>query len=242
MKFLDIVRDYTPVHMRAFIYDHMHIIEGISNYMDQEQNDGNRITPSINVILSPYHLVSMDPAGLFPNSLRVVFILQDPYPTPGAACGVATATLNGSIQPTLSNMYKRICDTYTPSVGDMPSLVDGDIRGWCMQGVLMMNASMTTRERDISAPHVDVWSTLTQPMVKWMSETFPFLVFVLFGKKAQYYKRYINQSKHHVIETSHPSTRGSAYGFSTCDVFNTVNTILSLNLREPIKWEQYQYI
>lgn len=241
MKFVDVVRDHTPIHMQSFMNSHIHIVEGISNYLSQESNDGERITPSTDVILSPYHLVSMDPLGLLPNSLKVVFIFQDPYPTPGSACGVATATLNGSVQPTLSNIYKRICETYTPPTGDMPFLLDGDIRGWCVQGVLMMNASMTTRERDITAPHMEVWSMLTQPMIKWISDTFPFLVFVLFGRKAQLYKKCINQSKHRVIETSHPSARGSTFGFNTCDVFNEVNTSLIDNLREPIRWENYSY-
>lgn len=230
----------------------MHIVDGISNFLEIEDDDGKKITPRIEMIFSTFYLVSMDPYDLYPNSLKVVFLFQDSYPTPGAACGVATATLNGVIQPTLKNLYTRMKDTYQPKkkiISDdkeievdipIPYLIDGDIRGWCTQGVLMWNAAMTTREREVGA-HLEEWSLFSQQMMKWMSETFPFIVFVLFGKKAQMYKKYIDVSKHHIIETSHPSALGARYGFNTCDIFNEVNESLIENKRYPIQWEKYQY-
>lgn len=263
MKFKELVEIYTPCLIREFMEANSHIVDGISNYLDCEAENSQRITPRTELILSTFHLVSMDPYDLFPNSLKVVFVFQDPYPTPGAACGVATATLNGEVQPTLSNIYKRLYETYKPKVSrkvlvedpesnqmvevvqevedKMPNLVDGDIRGWCLQGVLMWNTSMTTRERETQS-HMDAWSLFSEQMMRWMSDTFPFIVFVLFGKKAQELKKFINGSKHHIIETSHPSGRGYHYGFHTCNIFNEVNEQLVLNRRPPIKWENYNYI
>ena len=268
MRFDEFMQEYCPLHIRPFMNANLHIIEGLGNFLEQEMEDAekglkNRMTPRIELIMSSFYLVSMDPFDLFPNSLRVVCLFQDVYPTPGAACGVATATLNGSVQPTLSNMYKRLCETYHPKTyhdvtvedpetheqtnaieeraGVMPRLVDGDIRGWCSQGVLMWNAAMSTRERETEG-HMAEWSLFSEQMMKWISDIFPFVVFVMFGKKAQLLKKFINASKHSIIETSHPSGRGYYYGFDKCDVFNQVNEHLSLNKRLPIKWENYNYV
>lgn len=268
MKFVELVEQYCPFWLQEFRNANIHLVQGISNFLEQEMEDGdkglkNRITPRIELILSTFYLVSMDPYDLFPNSLKVVWMFQDVYPTPGAACGVATCTLNGVIQPTLSNIYKRMLETYKPKKKvillnedpetherveteqeldiPVPRLVDGDIRGWCTQGVLMWNAAMSTRERETEA-HLEEWSLFSQQMMKWMSDTFPYIVFVLFGKKAQLFKKYINASKHTILETSHPSGRGYFYGFDKCNIFNEVNDNLVMNGRKPIEWGNYNYI
>lgn len=268
MKFIELIENYCPFWLREFANANSHLVQGMSNFLEQEEGDSNkglkaRITPRIELILSAFHLVSMDPYDLFPNSLKTIFIFQDPYPTPGAACGVATATLTGNVQLTLSNIYKRLTETYKPKIirriqiedpethqqveieqeseGKLRNLTDGDIRGWCLQGLLMWNVSMTTREKETEA-HIEEWSLFSQQMMKWISDTFPFVVFVLFGKKAQLFKKHINASKHHIIETSHPSGRGYFYGFDKCNIFNEVNQQLTSNYRTPIKWENYNYI
>lgn len=268
MKFVELFEDYCPVWLQEFKNANIHLIQGISNFLEQETEDSekglkNKITPRIELIISNFYLTSLDPFDLFPNSLKVVFLFQDVYPKPGAACGVATATLNGVVQPTLSNLYKRMLETYKPKkkvkiVSEdpetheqveveqeldipVPRLVDGDIRGWCTQGVLMWNAAMTTRENEIGV-HLDEWSLFSQQMMKWMSDTYPYIVFVLFGKKAQLFKKFINASKHTIIETSHPSGLGARYGFDTCNIFNEVNENLELNKRPTINWGNYNYI
>jgi uracil-DNA glycosylase len=104
----------------------------------------------------------------------------------------------------------------------------------------MYNAALTTREREIGA-HLDTWQCFTARMIEWLSETYPFLVFVMFGKEAQGYGKYINSNKHAILKTSHPAGRGYNHGFHDCDIFNEVNKILETNKREPIQWENYQY-
>lgn len=274
MKFEELVRSYAPVLLKKFMHDNWHIIEGISNFLESEQEESKKgrpkITPRIELLLSAFHLVSFDPYGLLPNSLKVVFLFQDPYPTPNLACGVATCTLNGYPQLTLTNIFKRLSETYripyqavdkikekvqgedgkeveiekeiaVTKYKDMPPLVGGDIRGWCTQGILMWNTALTTREHEMEA-HISEWSLFTDQMIKWMSDTFPFLIFVCLGKKAQLYQKHINASKHIVLASSHPAGRGYNYGFNKCDIFNEINTELKKNLREPIQWEDYKYV
>lgn len=254
MKLLQLMKEHGPRSMKSFLSSYEHILEAISNFLDSEEEEAQagkqgKVTPSIDRIFSAFYLVSLDPEGLFPNSLRVVMMFQDTYPTPGCACGVALATLNGRAQPSLGNFYKRLTETYKVTKEDatgekvemeMPTLIGGDIRGWCAQGVLLMNAAMTTRENEMMV-HMNQWSIWTVPLLKWLSETFPYLVFVFFGKESQSFAGHINGSKHTILSTSHPSGRGYNYGFSTCDIFNEINDHLRRNLRPPIQWEDYRY-
>lgn len=248
MNFLNVITKSSFPFFRAFLDENMHHIQGISAFLEREEDLSNkgmkpRVTPDVSRILSVFSLVSMDPYDLLPNSLKVVFLFQDVYPTPGAACGIATATLNGRIQPTLSNMFKRLSETYKGTDPEHPVEIppsDGDIRGWCTQGVLPINCAFTTREGEIKA-HMDEWAIFSAQLVKWLSDAYPFLVFVLFGKDAQQMKKYINRSTHAVLETSHPSGRGYYAGFDKCDIFNEVNERLRENSRPLIRWENHSY-
>lgn len=259
MLFNELVEKYCPLSLVPFAKDNMHLINGISNFLDAQEEEG-KITPRIELILSAFHLVSMDPEGLFPNSLRVVFMFQDTYPTPGAACGVAITSLNDRVQPTLRNFYQRIVETYEmpapvennqslyePPIyngtkANMPQRIpNGDVRGWAAQGILMLNAGLSTLEYKKEA-HIDAWSLLMPRLIEWISTAFPFVVFVLFGKVAQSYKGQINASKHHILTTSHPGDNGYNRGFGTSDIFNEVNRALTANHRPSIQWEDFSYI
>jgi uracil-DNA glycosylase len=241
--------------------------------MEQRKYDMGKtkipLTPPMHLISASTALISFDPTGLLPNSVKVVFVFLDPYPRKGAACGVPVATLNGYVQPTLANLYRRLRETYKipqhgPSYDDRDTknkwedsilassiegmlpdeLNTGDIRGWLAgQGVLFLNIAQTTLEgyTDRQKPHVEDWSLYTEAFIKWLSTTFPFLVFVFFGRDAHEYAWHVSATKHTVIKTSHPADRGFNSGFSESDIFNQVNDTLMRNLRDPIKWDEYSY-
>lgn len=231
------LHNHGPVGLRSWINEYDYIISGLSNFLELEYSD-ELVTPPKDQIMSVYHLVSMDRWGLFPNSLRVVFVFQDVYPTPGAACGVATASLNGRIQGTLGNLWKRLQETMPP--GSIPTLKDGDIRGWCTQGVLLTNLAMTTREGIIRG-HVGDWKDVTETLISWMSDTFPYLVFVFFGRDARILQSKVDGSKHTIITTSHPSGRGYYSGFHESNIFNEVNQALESRGYGTIDWSNYSY-
>lgn len=234
MRIDDRIKKYPPAFMDSFIDENGHIIEAVANYIENQDN----VTPPIDKVWDAFHLVSFDRYGLFRNSLKVVIMLQDPYPTPGTAMGVALATTNGTIQPSLANFHRRIKETGH----QVPDLRSGDIRGLAAQGVLLLNASLTTVTGEINA-HTDVWDLFTTQLVKWLTKTFPFLVFVFMGRNAARYGDYVtDKNRHPIIETSHPSGRGYHYGFHECDIFNQVNEQLTNHGREPIDWCDLHYV
>lgn len=255
MNLVQYMENYCPFWLQPFIKDNIHHIQCLSNLIEQEEKDGKKVTPSISKIFSTFYLVSLDTLDLFPNSIKVVFLFQDVYPKPGAACGIATCTTNGHAQETLKNIFKRLKETYkiqrkyTNEQGIDVSIdedintdfIDGDIRGWCSQGVLLWNVGMTTIENEIGS-HIENWSLFCGQLIKYLSETYPYLVFVLFGKEAQKFKSKINSIKHDILTTSHPAGRGYFHGFHESDIFNQVNNCLERNLRPKIQWQEYRYI
>lgn len=241
LSFKEYLDNHTPPGLESFIEDSKDVIVATSNFLEVESEEGidkPRITPRLELILSNFYFVSFDPDQMYSNSLRVVMLFQDTYPQPGVACGIATASY-GPPQATLKNMHKRLRETYPPFQGLYPQ--SGDLRGWCVQGVLMLNSALTTLEGQIGS-HIDIWELFTTKFIKWLSDTFPYLVFAMFGKVAQRYSNHIDKGKHTILCTSHPSGRGANYGFNTCNIFNEINYDLALNKRGTIKWEDHAYI
>lgn len=234
MNFLDIIKRDFPLELHEFIEENEYTIESISNWLTTVK----RITPDINSVLAAFKYVSFDQGMLFPNSLRLVMLFQDPYPGIGHACGIATMTQNTKPQPTLSNILKRIQDTVDPSMDIHPPT--GDIRGWCMQGILLINCAFTTEETLIKA-HIEQWQYFTKPLIQYISRKYENIVFAGFGADARKLLEECADKKHPLLSTSHPSGRGMIHGFNTSDIFNEINGKLSACGRIPINWTKYKY-
>jgi len=225
------VDTYIPYTLRPFFSKIPHIVKGISIFLENEEE----VTPPIELIFSSLHLVSFDPHGFLPNTLRVVFVLQDPYPQPGYAHGVAMSVRDGTIPMSLHNVEKVLKKSY-PTF----SLVNGDIRGLCCQGVLLWNTTLTTRVGK-SRSHVSEWRDFNDLFIKHISNTFDFLVFVLFGGDARKLKGLIDMSKHVVMETSHPVARHPHNTFLDTNIFEEINEVLVDNRYDPIQWDDINY-
>lgn len=61
---------------------------------------------------------------------------------------------------------------------------------------------------------------------------------MLWGKKAQFYKTYINEKFHYVLEAAHPSPFSANNGFFGCSHFSEANKIIKgINGQEfMIEW------
>lgn len=233
---------HIPNSLDSFCKNNEHLTTNIEAVLGTEGPWRCTITPPKELVLSAYNHVSLDPYGLLPNSVRVIMIFQDVYPKAGDACGIATACLNGGTPDTLRNIYQRLKETYAPFATKWSNGVpDGDIRGWASQGILLTNIALTCR---IGVPksHISIWTSFTSRLIQWLSDTHPFLVFVLFGAEAKDMERYINKGRHIILRTSHPSNLGKTHGFETCNIFNEINDALTKTHRDPIRWEDIEYI
>lgn len=185
-------------------------------------------------------LVLPDPAHVFAafnetplDSVKVVILGQDPYPTPGNAMGLAF-----SVQPhmpipaSLRNIYQELISDLG---GDAP--VTGDLRGWARQGVLLLNTALTVRAHEAGSHHAIGWQHFTDAAIRVVNRQCDHAVFVLWGKHAQT-KRKLIDDQHLIIESAHPSPLAAYRGFFGSKPFSQINAQLAAWQRSGIDWHQ----
>ena len=80
------------------------------------------------------------------------------------------------------------------------------------------------------------WETFTQHIIEYLNENRPHLVFILWGRDARSKKPMIDQSKHFIIESAHPSPLSAHNGFFGSKPFSKCNAKLAEWDMSPIKW------
>lgn len=166
------------------------------------------------------------------NAVHVVILGQDPYHTPGAAHGLAFSVPNSQpIPPSLLNIYKEIDAEY----GHHQSKT-GNLSGWQKQGVLLLNNVLTVEAHKAGSHRGHGWETFTEAAVRYLSDHRDHLVFMLWGRDARSKKILINQTKHLVLESAHPSPLSAHNGFFGNNHFKQANAFLKEHNLPEIIW------
>jgi uracil-DNA glycosylase len=167
------------------------------------------------------------------DDVKVVIIGQDPYHEIGQAHGLSFSVCDGvPFPPSLVNIFREIqMDTGKP----MPK--SGNLTRWAKQGVLLLNATLTVRAHQAGSHQRKGWEQFTDAAIQALSESRDHLVFMLWGGYARSKVSLINQRRHLVLQSVHPSplsaNRGGWFGnhhFSRC------NAYLEANGEKPIDW------
>lgn len=169
-----------------------------------------------------------------PHEVSVVILGQDPYHGEDKgiqqAHGLAFSVPTG-VRPPPS--LKNILIELQADIGHAAS-VTGDLSAWSNQGVLLLNASLTTRG-GVAGAHKKRWQPFTSVLMQYLG-TLPWpVVFILWGADAQKYKAVI-EPHHVIIESVHPSPLSSYRGFFGSKPFSKCNAALDEIGRAPIRW------
>ncbi len=166
------------------------------------------------------------------NAVKVVILGQDPYHTPGAAHGLAFSVPNSQpIPPSLINIYKEIDAEY----GKHRSKT-GNLSDWQKQGVLLLNNVLTVEAHKAGSHRGKGWETFTEAVVQYLDEKCGHLVFLLWGRDARSKAGMINQEKHLVLESPHPSPLSAHSGFFGNNHFKKANEFLKKQGKSEIIW------
>ncbi len=166
------------------------------------------------------------------NEIKAVIIGQDPYHEPGQAMGLSYSVPKGDKKPpSLVNIYKEISSELGVSMPD-----SGDLTAWASQGVLLLNAVLTVREHQAGSHRGKGWEQFTDGVIKKISDQLNGVVFILWGGYARSKKALIDQNKHLVLESAHPSPLSAYNGFFGCGHFIKTNEYLIKNGKTPIDW------
>ncbi len=163
---------------------------------------------------------------------RVVILGQDPYHELGQAHGLSFSVKKGiKIPPSLVNIYKEL----NSDIGmEIPN--HGELTSWAMQGVLLLNATLTVRQGQANSHQNIGWSIFTDEVIKRLNERQEPLVFILWGGNARSKKKYITNKSHLIIESAHPSPLSAYNGFFGSRPFSRANEFLKANNFKEINW------
>lgn len=166
------------------------------------------------------------------DDIKVVILGQDPYHTPGAAMGLAFSVPDRErIPPSLVNIYKEIDSDVGPHHNKTGSLIS-----WQNQGVLLLNNVLTVEAHLAGSHRGKGWETFTEDVIKYLSETRPHLVFILWGRDARSKNSLIDTKKHFIIESAHPSPLSAHNGFFGSKPFSKCNKKLEEWGLPVIEW------
>lgn len=168
------------------------------------------------------------------DKVKVVILGQDPYHGPGQAHGLSfSVNPDIPIPPSLRNMFKELVDDVQC---DMPKT--GTLTGWAQQGVLLLNTVLTVRAGEAHSHRHQGWEQFTDSVIRNLSNRDEPIVFVLWGKPAGEKKKFIDLTKHAVVESTHPSPLSAYRGFTGSRPYSKVNAILTGWGKRPINWCQ----
>jgi uracil-DNA glycosylase len=167
------------------------------------------------------------------DKVKVVILGQDPYHGVGQAHGLCFSVPEGiPIPPSLINIFKELSKDINI---DIPQ--NGNLEKWANEGVLLLNATLTVRAHQAGSHQKKGWEQFTDAVISQISEKKENIVFILWGNYAQSKIKLIDQNKHFVIKSVHPSPlSANRGGFFGTKPFSKANTYLKSKNIKPVNW------
>jgi len=218
------------------------LFQKVENILNDEIKNGNDIYPYPRLVFNAFNSCDVD-------KVKVVLIGQDPYANADVinnqnipqAMGLSFSVPLGIKTPcSLENIFKNQVANNVIS-NKQPH---GNLQFWASQGCLLLNTSLTVREREPNS-HTTVWKPITDRIIKFLSNEKENLVFVLWGSPALEKIKLIDCDKHHIIISSHPSGLSchsplkNYPPFVQVNHFQQINDYLIKHHKEPIIWQLF---
>jgi uracil-DNA glycosylase len=192
----------------------------------QTERDTYTVFPKDDELFNAFNVTSLD-------DLKVVILGQDPYHGKKQAHGLSFSVPNGvKTPPSLRNIFKELqADLKTPVSPN------GNLSHWAKQGVLLLNSTLTVREKEAGSHQRLGWENFTDKIIEKISKKKEGIIFLLWGAFAQRKSILIDAKKHHILTAAHPSPFSAYRGFFGCKHFSKTNEILIKNNQQPINWK-----
>ena len=202
-------------------------MQQLKNFLQNEKSQGKIILPASSLWFNALNSTPFD-------KVKVVILGQDPYPTLGHAHGLCFSAM-----PEVKPLPKSLININTELMDDcqIDNRHTGYLQPWAEQGVLLLNAVLTVEQGKPNAHQGQGWEQFTDKIIHLLNEKKEGLVFILWGAYAQKKGVFIDQQKHLVIKSPHPSPLSAYRGFYGSKPFSCTNNYLSLSGKEQIDWQ-----
>ena len=203
----------------------MPYMQNLKAFLVAEKKAGKTIYPPGELIFNALNSTPLD-------QTKVVILGQDPYHGPGQAHGLCFSVLPGvKFPPSLQNIFKEINSSL-----NLPFPTSGCLQHWAEQGVLLLNATLTVEQNKAGSHQGKGWETFTDAVIHVLNEKCEHIVFMLWGSYAQKKGAFIDQRKHLVLKSPHPSPLSAHRGFLGNNHFVSANQYLSQHGLVEIDW------
>ena len=166
------------------------------------------------------------------ESVRVLIVGQDPYPTPGHAVGLSfsVSTETRPLPRSLQNIHRELVDDL-----GVPRPTNGDLSPWTSAGVMLLNRVLTVRAGEPGSHRGQGWEQITDTAIRGLVERpdQP-LVAILWGRDAQTLAPLLDDVP--VITSAHPSPMSADRGFFGSRPFSRANGMLEDLGADPVDW------
>ena len=205
-------------------------MQALRAFLSQEKAAGKTVYPPSALIFNAFNHTPFD-------AVRVVIVGQDPYHGNynglAQAHGLSFSVPQGvALPPSLMNIFKEIAADLSIKMGKT-----GDLTPWADQGVLLLNATLTVEQSKAGSHQNRGWETFTDAAITALNAHREGLVFVLWGSYAQKKGAFIDEQKHLVLKSVHPSPLSAHRGFFGNRQFSTINQYLIQQGQTPINWQ-----
>jgi uracil-DNA glycosylase len=167
------------------------------------------------------------------HQVKVVILGQDPYPTKGHAHGLCF-----SVEPDVRPLPKSLNNIFKELQADLglPFPENGNLIAWAQQGVLLLNSILTVEEGMPDIHKNFGWEIFTDAVIAQINAQKNNVVFILWGAKAAQKASFIDNSKHLILKSVHPSPLSAHRGFFGCRHFSKTNAFLRMTQQQEIQW------
>ena len=134
--------------------------------------------------------------------------------------------------PSLINIFREL----QSDLGiQMPT--HGNLESWAHEGVLLLNAHLTV-EAATPMAHKDLgWDRFTDKVIEIINQKKEHVVFLLWGTPAHNKAKNVDEKKHCVLKSVHPSPLSAYRGFLGCKHFSLCNQYLEEHHNQAINWQ-----
>ena len=201
-------------------------MKNLSIFLNNEKKNNKIIYPPGSKIFNALNLTPF-------TSVKVIILGQDPYHGQNQANGLSfSVEIGNKIPPSLQNIFKEL----NSDLNILPSQ-HGDLSNWAKQGVLLLNTILTVEASKPSSHSNKGWEIFTDKILHSLSSLKDNLVFILWGKKAQEKISLIDESKHKILKSPHPSPYSANNGFFGSQPFSKTNFFLESKNIDKINWK-----
>lgn len=202
-------------------------LKELETYLEAETAAGKNILPP-----SELRFLALEATAL--DAVKVVILGQDPYPSLGHAHG-----LSFSVLPQVKPLPRSLNNIHKEMLSDLgiDNKHSGYLLAWAKQGVLLLNTVLSVEEGHAGSHQKKGWEPFTDAVIQAVNQQAQPVVFILWGAQAQKKAALIDQTKHHILASAHPSPLSAKQGFFGSQPFSQANTFLQQQGRAIINWE-----